>query len=522
MEAQHDQEINGSCEKGTSSSSSTLKVKLKIPKLKDEKEDEKKINVVRGGDEDVFKEDENNVSEEKIFFAKQKKDHICCECGKEFSSGKALGGHMSSAHVQANQRLEESWKKKKSFTQEKSSKLMNGSRIFEEEGVFNNNEQKIICDLCGKSFPSKKSLFGHMRCHPDRDWRGMKPPTSSKRDTKNRGFRANFDDDTRNNDDEDDADDYFATILDDEEEERSRHGKDLENIVNFVVAPPPGDLKDCLKGWGVTDRRGRSPLRKKRNDSSPDQSKSISSSDEKELHDAVHQLIRLVNGDGNNNNNNDNSEVLCSSNSVGTTTPKEVPLSSLKDKSKRKVAAVDDNEENRGEICSSPINKKRRREKQLIKLEPGKDVRPSPGPGPKKAPEVKFKCNICGKSFTSHQALGGHRSSHNKFKITIENTIDHPQQHQEIKARNEEHYSHDHEPDVQLGEEINNFNFIEHGSNNVHKCKICDKIFSTGQALGGHQKSHWTNNQNESANRNASKVLDFDLNELPDVDDCDR
>lgn len=487
MEAQDDQENNGSCEKDPSLNN--FKVKIKIPKLMQDEDAD------RGG------EDVNTVRDETNLFMMQKKDHICYLCGKEFSSGKALGGHMSSAHVQANQRLEESLKKKKNFTQEKSLKLM--KRRFdaveieedddEEEGIRDGVFDKVVCELCGKNFPSNKSLFGHMRCHPDRDWRGMKPP--SKKIPKNKGFQANFHDGDEDVDEDEDGDYRFASLRDEEEDEEEAEERSVR--VNDVVLPP-------LKGWGAKDRRGRSPHKR---------SVSGINLDDKELQDAVEQLIRLVHGDNNNNNNNTNpnSEVMCSSNSVSSA-PKEAPLSDLKDKSKKKVAV---DEENREETCSNSVaGKKRKRKKEVIKLEPGsKDL------VIKKSPEGKHKCNMCGKIFASHQALGGHRSSHNKFKISIENTIDH--QDQEIKVRNQEDHA------VQLGDqETNNCNIIidQNGSNNnnnnVHKCKFCDKIFPTGQALGGHQRCHLTNNQEEeSSSQIASKVLDFDLNELPDLDD---
>ncbi|CAI9769157.1 unnamed protein product [Fraxinus pennsylvanica] len=74
-----------------------------------------------------------------------------------------------------------------------------------------------------------------------------------------------------------------------------------------------------------------------------------------------------------------------------------------------------------------------------------------------------YICSVCGNSFSSYQALGGHKTRHrdrSQFAPTtaITNTT--------------------------------NISYLN-PSCRIHKCNVCNKTFTTNQALGGHMRKHY-------------------------------
>lgn len=106
--------------------------------------------------------------------------------------------------------------------------------------------------------------------------------------------------------------------------------------------------------------------------------------------------------------------------------------------------------------------------------------------------------------FGSHQALGGHRASHKNvkgcFAITKRSTCsvvdgdDQAVDHDEFDDRDD-----DDQTAVVMG---------------AHRCSICMKVFSSGQALGGHKRCHWERGEDQGSH--GGKGFGLDLN-LPPV-----
>lgn len=122
-----------------------------------------------------------------------------------------------------------------------------------------------------------------------------------------------------------------------------------------------------------------------------------------------------------------------------------------------------------------------------------------PPPPPYDHHHRDYKCSVCGKSFPSYQALGGHKTSHRK-PVSNNNNND------------------DGNNSISNGSVINSGN-ISNGlvgqSGKTHKCSICFKSFPSGQALGGHKRCHYdggNGNGNSTSTGNGSNNYGFDLN----------
>ncbi|CAH9072501.1 unnamed protein product [Cuscuta europaea] len=460
--------------------------------------------------------------------AEEKKVHVCRSCNKIFSSGKALGGHMSSAHVQANR--DYSYKKKQQLRLRGAAASDEEEEEWEEElasrQYFRGKDGKIVCILCDKKFPSRKSLFGHMRCHPERCWRGMEPPHPPPQQPPLIQYNHH------------------------------RHPNiNLENHHQTTTSTSSGspaavNLQTLLWSWSVKGQRGRSP--------NPSAFSSSSS-------DEVNPVNRLVNADSQYPHpsfKNPNPEIPSKNIKNGRfnfqsqgkgkaiweprfrsqekSSSSEFNFDQIHDEDddvSKNFSSEDDEEalglalvslKNLGspfpaKNCSNNSNKKRRIcEKGSMDFEIGSGEDSN-----------KFKCSTCSKSFTTHQALGGHRSSHNKFKVTIQNAIDDPQS--VVPGVNNDNN------DDENGENVDVAGILA----NNYPCGVCKKNFPTRRALGGHKKCHSAAHEfslgqqqqevvmaaaaSSSPERSSTtpvivvedrpKVLAFDLNEVPDIMD---
>ncbi|KAK9109421.1 hypothetical protein Sjap_017481 [Stephania japonica] len=133
-----------------------------------------------------------------------------------------------------------------------------------------------------------------------------------------------------------------------------------------------------------------------------------------------------------------------------------------------------------------------------------------------------FECSSCKKVFGSHQALGGHRASHKNVKGCFaiartdqceESNLGAPSDYH----HQQQHYHHNFSGDPNKFIMKESSTSLDLGNiNNHHQCSICFRVFSSGQALGGHKRCHWEKGEESSSSQlafaAASGNRSWDLN----------
>ncbi|CAA2968358.1 zinc finger ZAT9-like [Olea europaea subsp. europaea] len=412
-----------------------------------------------------------STEEEDMKDGSKVKDHCCVECKKRFSSGKALGGHISMAHVQANRDFSLTRRKSK---KKRLKKFMGSSSPSDYGG-------KNICKICWKDFPTDRSLFGHMKCHPNRAWRGMEPPAEDAMNFSEPEFEA--------------MNRVPPHVLD---------GDQIDS--GPVVASSAAGLNESVK-WQVTGQRGRAPT-KTVIDSLP-----LPSSEEIL---AVQQLVRLLDGDS-----RKPSEDLDSTSNYSWISEDEtddVNQDFQLNKNKEKVFPVGDerdspvkklkiweradetpggaqvgrilyNVKGKGKLdhgfdnefstnCSTMIKEKTGEEKKSVRpeLQPNfSHIVPAAKSVPPAATADKYIFSTYRESFSTPIGLGGQRSSHKEIKVGYNPSDD--------QSSNEASYAKD-EPKINAIKqlEVNKALGIQNQCHCTGECNHPDHITSTEEA----------------------------------------
>ncbi|KAL5999821.1 hypothetical protein ACLOJK_005571 [Asimina triloba] len=128
----------------------------------------------------------------------------------------------------------------------------------------------------------------------------------------------------------------------------------------------------------------------------------------------------------------------------------------------------------------------------------------------------KFQCGTCKKVFRSYQALGGHRASHKKIKLCSTDAAFASTSAARIQEGESESRS---AAAAAAGGRADDHR-------KIHECPVCFRVFASGQALGGHKRSHVSASASASGSATAAAAAKFgdsliDLNLPAPVEDDD-
>ncbi|MED6125096.1 hypothetical protein PIB30_065292 [Stylosanthes scabra] len=482
----------------------------------------------------------------------KKNKHVCKFCSRSFPCGRSLGGHMRSHvingdidhHHHDNNKLLAS--SSSSTTAEKIKKMLlssssiennTGTGIGSEGYGLRENPKKtwrltdstsedtslLFCKDCGKGFQSWRALFGHMKCHSSEKVESMECDqdfswTSSHSDNEeaNAPSRRRRSKRTRTR--------YIApsapaATTDSSVSEADEH--EQEEVAMSLMM-----LSRDLSPWcGVNSVSESSKIdiyKKNKN---------------KKLVNIGSEFAKLgsyLNSSNLSFKGKKSSEFFATESAKGVKLMNNTTVS-VNGFSKKKCevdseSAFDKYSSMKAKFWDSGSTKS-----NWVNKKPNSDAEFSIKSTTHNHKRGKFECTTCNKIFHSYQALGGHRASHKKIKgcsfasrnnndLSSENSIEF-----EGEAEHEEappppspsptptdmkkcEYAAAQEVD-EFGNNGNGFEReSKKGNNNNnnkgHECPICLKVFSSGQALGGHKRSHMASaSASESGNFRQTVVL---------------
>ncbi|KAF8698805.1 hypothetical protein HU200_035064 [Digitaria exilis] len=111
-------------------------------------------------------------------------------------------------------------------------------------------------------------------------------------------------------------------------------------------------------------------------------------------------------------------------------------------------------------------------------------------------PRRRYECPGCGRAFQSYQALGGHRASHKRINSNCSIAKVPSDDHTEPSVKTQTSMP---SSDAEYGAaDVTKYTTVVALKAKPHKdkamvkfeCPICFKVFGSGQALGGHKRSH--------------------------------